>query len=434
MTEVPPASDRTGGGDVWRYLDDLALGPAVPRRRTLDRMTGLVDAIGRPQNVFPSIHVTGTNGKGSTVAYVAALLAASGRRVGTYTSPHLHNVTERVQIAGRPVDEHRMADALARVVKAAPDGVDHSWFEIITATAFLLLAEADVDVAVVEVGALGRVDATNVIDASIAVVTNVEIEHADRAGPTRLHIAREKSGIVRPGATLVLGEPDPSLDSAWAAASPGRLIRTGVDYGSRNRRRTPTGTYADLWTPWGTRDSIRVDAAGAYQCANAATALAAVDAYLGTAVSREAVDSAMSNTHVGGRWDVVGHEPTVIVDAAHNAAGAAALAGTVGEELAGIRPRVLVVGARGRRSPAALLAALRPDQFDHVVCTEPPAGDACPAIELASAMSHVDVHVARAWPDAMATAQRLAGPAGVVLVTGSLYLVGAVHGAFTAAG
>jgi folylpolyglutamate synthase/dihydropteroate synthase len=95
---------------------------------------------------------------------------------------------------------------------------------------------------------------------------------------------------------------------------------------------------------------------------------------------------------------------------------------------------VLVVGARGRRSPAALLAALRPDQFDHVVCTEPPAGDACPAIELASAMSHVDVHVARAWPDAMATAQRLAGPAGVVLVTGSLYLVGAVHGAFTAAG
>src|SRR5262245_24944308 len=175
MTELPAAAARsTGRDDIWRYLDDLAIGPAVPRTRTLDRMVGLVDAIGRPQAVFPSIHVTGTNGKGSTVAYIAALLAATGLRVGTYTSPHLHNVTERVQIAGRPVDEHRMADALARVVKAAPDGVDHSWFEVITAAAFMLLAEADIDVAAIEVGALGRVDATNVLDAPVAVVTNVE--------------------------------------------------------------------------------------------------------------------------------------------------------------------------------------------------------------------------------------------------------------------
>jgi dihydrofolate synthase/folylpolyglutamate synthase len=432
-----PAID---GGDVWRYLDTLAVGPPTPRKRTLDRMRGLVEALGQPQRTFPSIHVTGTNGKGSTVAYVAALLAATGLRVGTYTSPHLHNITERVRIDGRPVTDDRMADAVARVVKAAPVGVDHSWFELVTASAFVLLADADIDVAVVEVGALGRFDATNVLDADIAVVTNIEIDHAERAGPTRAHIAAEKSGIVRPGATLVLGEPDPSLDEAWAAARPGRVLRTGDDYGSRSRSRTPAGTYADLWTPWGTRHGVPIGAAGAYQCSNAATALAAADAYLvarqGGPVVRSAIETALANTRVGGRWDIVGQTPTVIVDGAHNPAGAAALAGTVDEELADARPRVLVVGVRGRRSPAGLIAALRPERFDHVVCTEPPASDACPAGDVAAALPRPtsSVHIEPDWLRAVLLARDLADPAGAVLVTGSLYLVGAVHGELTAEG
>ena len=432
-----PAFD---GGDVWRYLDTLALGPPTPRKRTLDRMRGLVEALGQPQRTYPSIHITGTNGKGSTVAYAAALLAATGLRVGTYTSPHLHNITERVRIDGRPVDDDRMADAVARVVKAAPAGVDHSWFELVTASAFVLLAEADVDVAVIEVGALGRFDATNVIDADIAVVTNIEIEHAERAGPTRAHIAAEKSGIVRPGATLVLGEPDPSLDEAWAAARPGRVLRIGDDYGSRNRSRTSAGTYADLWTPWGTRHGVPIGAAGAYQCSNAATALAAVDAYLvarhDSPVERSTIDSVFETTRVGGRWDLVGQTPTVIVDGAHNPAGAAALASTVDEELADARPRVLVVGVRGRRTPAALLAALRPERFDHIVCTQPPSGDACPAGDVAAALPDTasTVHIEADWLRAVAQARDLAGPAGAVLVTGSLYLVGAVHGELAAEG
>ena len=430
-----PAID---GGDVWRYLDTLALGPPTPRKRTLDRMRGLVEALGQPQRTFPSIHITGTNGKGSTVAYAAALLAASGLRVGTYTSPHLHNITERVRIDGRPVDADRMADAVARVVKAAPVGVDHSWFELVTASAFVLLAEADVDIAVIEVGALGRFDATNVIDADIAVVTNIEIDHAERAGPTRAHIAAEKSGIVRPGATLVLGEPDPSLDEIWAAARPGHVLRIGDDYGSRSRSRTPAGTYVDVWTPWGRRHGVPIGAAGAYQCSNAATALAAVDACLvmrqGSAVVRSAIESAFANTRVGGRWDLVGRTPTVIVDGAHNPAGAAALAGTVDEELADTRPRVLVVGVRGHRAPAGLLSALRPERFDHIVCTQPPAGDALPAGDVAAALPEgaSAVHVESDWLRAVVRARDLAGPTGAVLVTGSLYLVGAVHGALTA--
>jgi dihydrofolate synthase/folylpolyglutamate synthase len=427
-------------GDVWRYLDALALGPATPRKRTLERMRGLVDALGQPQRAFPSIHVTGTNGKGSTVAYAAALLTASGRRVGTYTSPHLHNITERVRIDGRPVTADRMADAVAHVVKAAPGGVDHSWFELVTAAAFVLLAEAGIDVAVIEVGALGQFDATNVIDADIAVITNIEIEHAERAGPTRAHIAAEKSGIVRPGATLVLGEPDPALDEAWTAARPGRILRIGDDYGSRHRSRTPAGTYVDLWTPWGTRHGVPIGAAGIYQCSNAATALAAVDAYFtahqGAPVARPVIEATFAGTRVGGRWDVLGHEPTVILDGAHNPAGAAALASTVDEELADVRPRVLVVGVRGRRSPTGVLAALRPERFDHIVCTQPPAGDACPAADVAAALPGANalpasVHVVPEWTDAVSLARDLAGPTGAVLVTGSLYLVGAVHGELT---
>jgi dihydrofolate synthase / folylpolyglutamate synthase len=426
------------GGDVWRYLDALALGPSTPRRRTLDRMRGLVEALGQPQRAFPSIHVTGTNGKGSTVAYAAALLTATGLRVGTYTSPHLHNITERVRIDGRPVSGDRMADAVGRVMKAAPADVDHSWFEVVTASAFVLLAEAGVDVAVIEVGALGRFDATNVIDADVAVITNIEIEHAERAGPTRAHIATEKSGIVRPGATLVLGEPDRSLDEAWVAAQPGRLLRIGDDYGSRHRSRTPAGTYVDLWSPWGTRHGVPIGAAGPYQCSNAATALAAVDAYLAAnqaaPVARPAVEAALTDTHVGGRWDVVAQAPTVILDGAHNPAGAAALASTFEEELGSIRPRVLVVGMRGRRPPADLLAALHPDRFDHIVCTQPPAGDACPAATVADALpsesdaARPSVHVMPEWTRAVSLARDLAGPTGAVLVTGSLYLVGAVHG------
>lgn len=422
---------EAAGGDVWRYLDELAVGPNVPRERTLDRMRGLVDALGQPQHSFPSIHVTGTNGKGSTVAYAAALLAGSGYRVGTYTSPNLHHLTERVRVDGRAVDPDRMADAIAHVAKSAPHGVDHSWFEIVTASAYLLLADAGIDVAVIEVGALGRVDATNVIDATVAIVTNIDLDHADRAGPTRGDVAAEKSGIVRPGATLVLGETDRSLDSIWAAANPGRILRAGLEYGSGNRRRTPAGTFADLWTPWDHRTGVRIAAAGAYQCANAATALAAVDAYRDGPTPRAVVDATLAATHIDGRWDVVDREPTVVVDGAHNPAGAAALATTVTEELAMVRPRVLVVGVRGRRSPAALLAALRPDRFDHVVCTQPPAGDACPAADVAAALppGMASTHIAPWWPDAMTTARALAGRSGAVLVTGSLYLVGAVHAA-----
>ena len=218
------------------------------------------------------------------------------------------------------------------------------------------------------------------------------------------------------------------------------MLRIGDDYGSRHRSRTPAGTYADLWTPWGTRHGVPIGAAGAYQSSNAATALAAVDAYLvarqGSPVGRSAIDSAFANTRVGGRWDLVAQNPTVIVDGAHNPAGAAALASTVDEELADIRPRVLVVGVRGRRSPAGLLAALRPDRFDHIVCTQLPAGDACPAGDVAAALPEVAsaVHIEPDWLRAVEQARNLAGPAGAVLVTGSLYLVGAVHGELAADG
>jgi dihydrofolate synthase/folylpolyglutamate synthase len=182
------------------------------RRPTVDGARSLMESLGSPQRKLNAIHITGTNGKGSTANVSAALLAAMGHRVGLYTSPHLHKVNERISISGEPISDAALATALDRVRRAANSRwIYPTWFEALTAAALLHFTEVDVDAAVIEVGMLGRWDATNVIDAPVAVVTNVELDHVELAGPTRELIALEKSGIIRAGATLVLGERDPAL-------------------------------------------------------------------------------------------------------------------------------------------------------------------------------------------------------------------------------
>jgi dihydrofolate synthase / folylpolyglutamate synthase len=173
------------------------------------RVRDVLWALGRPQHGYPAIHVTGTNGKGSTATMASAVLAALGLRVGTYTSPHLIDARERVTINGRPWTPADLALAGQHVRTASLDlGLHLSWFEELTGAALWWFAEQRVDVAVVEVGRLGRNDATNVLGADVAVITNVQRDHTDVAGPTRAHIAAEKAAIITPGATLVLGEPD----------------------------------------------------------------------------------------------------------------------------------------------------------------------------------------------------------------------------------
>ncbi|MCB1040055.1 MAG: hypothetical protein KDA94_11100, partial [Acidimicrobiales bacterium] len=184
---------------------------------SLDRMRALVGALGDPQHAYPVIHITGTNGKGSVARMVTALLREAGLAVGTYTSPHLEAINERIAYDGEPVGDDELGAAIGAVAAVEElAGVVPSYFEILTAAAFVHFADVAVDVAVVEVGMLGRWDATNVADATVAVLTNVGRDHTDGEGDWRRAIAEEKVGIVGPEATFVCGETDPALHDVLA--------------------------------------------------------------------------------------------------------------------------------------------------------------------------------------------------------------------------
>ena len=415
---------------AYAGLDELARRQRrePPGPLTLARMRALVGALGDPQRRYPSIHVTGTNGKGSAATMIAALLSSDGRRVGRYTSPHLHDLTERVVIGRAPVSAPAFAIAVERVLAAAQDvAITPTWFEAITAAALWIFAEQSVDVAVIEVGRLGRWDATNVVDGEVAVITNVELDHTDVAGHSRYAIARQKAGIIRPGCTLVLGEPDPSLRKPFVAEHPGRLLTLGEELAVRRRRTDRHGSLVDLETPRGLHRDVRVGMRGAHQCRNALLAVAAVEAFTGTALAPAAASAVLSRTQLPGRIQTVHGEPLILVDGAHNPAAAAALRAVLDESFPTLGPRILLYGALAERDPRPFLRALRVGEFDAAVITEPPSIRAVPPIALRAAINaHVPTHVVTPVGRALGTAQTLAGRSGLVVATGSLYLAAAL--------
>jgi dihydrofolate synthase/folylpolyglutamate synthase len=394
-------------------------------RPTLDRITALASALGNPQLRYPVIHVTGTNGKGSTTAMIARLLTEHGLRVGTYTSPHVERLGERIALDGRPATDDELSRAIGQVATAAGQtGVTPSWFEAITAAGLFQLARWQVDVAVVEVGMLGTWDATNIVPGRVAVVTNIALDHTDMAGPTRTAIATEKAGIVKPGATLVLGESDRALWPIFTARRPGRVLARGRELNWRARDVGIGGSVVDLSNPWGTREGIRIGLRGRHQCDNALLALTAAEAFLDEAIPNPVVDRALAATRLPGRFEIAGSDPVVIVDGAHNPAGAAALARAVDDTVGDARPRVLLYGALAGRDPAEFLRSFGMDRVDLVITTEPNSPRALPAVELANTVRAAGTRaISVADPaGALVEAAAAAGAHGVVVVTGSLYL------------
>jgi dihydrofolate synthase/folylpolyglutamate synthase len=381
--------------------------PPVP---TLERVAALAAALNNPQHSFPVIHVTGTNGKGSTVAMIAALLAATGRRVGTYTSPHLRDVTERIGVGGHPVDALELEWALSEVLDVAERiDVDPAWFEAMTLAGFLLLAEAQVDVAVVEVGLLGRWDATNIVDGRVAVVTSVGLDHTDLAGPTLADIAWEKAGIIRRGAPLILGDVPPHLRGTFEAEQPWAVRQLGRDF-----------------------DGIDVGLRGAHQRANAGVARAAAEAFLDERLRDDLVAATLADLRLPGRFEVLPGHPDVVLDGAHNAAAAEVLRVTLDEAYPRPRNRALVCGALTGRDLSAFLHGLGVDAgaYDVVVTTAPDSRRAIPPAEAARIAAGVGGMPVRAAVDvgaAVDIASAAAGPDGVVVVTGSLYLLNAAR-------
>jgi dihydrofolate synthase/folylpolyglutamate synthase len=414
---------------------NLETGVGVPARGgvgkrllAVERERPLMEMLGSPELEAPFIHVTGTNGKTSVVRMTAALLEAAGLSVGAYTSPHLARVNERLVWNGEPIaddDLDELLVAVAAVEDLLPDAP--SYFEILTAAALRWFGDIAVDAAVVEVGLGGTGDATNVVEAEVAVVTNVSIDHVEYIGPTLEDIAAEKAGIVKPGAALVLGETDPSLVPYFLEREPASVAMRDVDFGVRGNRLAIGGRVLDLFTPLATYDEVFLALHGGHQADNAAVALTAAEAFLGRALAPELVADAFRSVQTPGRLEVVGHQPLVLLDGVKNVAGARALRAALAEEFAD-SPRTLVVGLMREREPHEMLDALAAPEATRIVCCRPdsPRGQdpnvvADAAFELGIERAVVDV--IEDVRDAVRFAVDATPADGQVVVTGSLYVV-----------
>lgn len=394
--------------------------------------------MGSPEKAYPVIHVTGTNGKGSTTRMIAALLEAEGVKAGAYTSPHLRAMNERMSIANEPISDDDLAAQLAALAELeAFVGIQPTWFELVTAAAFRWFADEAVEAGVIEVGLGGRFDATNVADGSVAVVTNVQLDHTDILGDTRESIAWEKAGIVKEGAVLVLGEQDAEIAAVFEAEAErckaASVWRRGSDFGAENPRVAIGGRVMDLYTPAARYEDVFLPLHGAHQADNAAIALAAVQAFLGDVVSEDVVREAFSAVSVPGRLEVVARRPLVVLDGAHNPAGAAATGAALGEDFAAAERIYLVIGSLRNRDATQILTALSSDRLAKVIACTPPSPRALPGADLAGAAGALglDAYDAGEVAEAVGQGLSMAGASDMVLVTGSLYVVGAASGLFT---
>ncbi len=397
---------------------------------TLDRIRAWCRLLGDPERSCPVIHITGTNGKGSTAKILSEILAADGLTVGTYTSPNLARVNERLARNGEPIDDDELAEVLGSLATLEPMLPERSTrFELLTAAAFLWFADSPVDVAVVEVGLGGLWDATNVVDPDVAVVTNVSYDHVEILGPTLVDIATEKAGIIKPGCRLVVGETDPELLGVFLArAHECGVAETwvrGEEFDCVSRQVAVGGSLLDLRTPGARYPELFLALHGAHQGDNAACALAAAEAFFAAPLAPEVVEHALASVRVPGRFEIVGRSPLVVLDGAHNVAGAHALAATMRMELAVDGETVAVIGMLQGRDPSAVLEALRPAGITTVVACTAPSPRALPAATIAEAARALGLQALAAdtVTEALDLARARLAPTGALVVTGSLYVV-----------
>lgn len=416
------------------------MAPRAAARR-LDRVRRLMELMGDPQHAYPVIHITGTNGKGSVARMVTALLVARGLRAGTYTSPHLERLNERMAWNGEPIPDEDLAEVIGAVAELEPLlESPPTYFEILTAAAFRWFADVAVDVAVVEVGLGGRWDATNVADAQVAVLTNVSLDHAETIGPALTDIATEKAGIVKPGSTFVLAETNPELLPIFQEAGASELWLKGTEFRCDGNRLAHDGRVVNLFTPGAAYDGVYLPVHGPYQGDNAAVALAAVEAFFGAPLAAEVVLEAFASLRLPGRLEVITRHPVTVLDGAHNPAGALAATAALDEAFGpAVTGRILVIGLLQGREPIEMLRCFgvsgdqrpRAGRARLVVACPPPSPRALPAAEVAAAARALgtDAEEAASVAEAVATALALAGEQELVHVTGSLYVVGAARAA-----
>ncbi len=393
----------------------------------LERITALLHALHYPHERLQTIHVAGTNGKGSTAAFLATILAEGGYRVGLFSSPHLVSFTERFRINGAEIGEDRVVDLASRVIAGAPPSA--TFFEVVTAMAYLWFAEEKVDLAVMEVGVGGRFDATNVAKGVLSLITPISIDHSQYLGSTIVEIAREKAGIIKAGRPVVVSRQCPDALA---------VIREECAH-----QDSPLFCYEqDFSAAWGesglvyhglyeSLSGLMPGIGGRYQSVNAACALAAAEVLdaRGVPLSAEALQSGIKRATWPGRMEFVGDAPRILLDCAHNPAGAEALA----DSLSAIPRRRLfmVIGIMGDKDAEGILTPLLP-QADEVFAVAPALERACPSAEL-TALCQARGSVctdAGTVAAGIEVARLKAEAADLILICGSLFTVGEAKGLF----
>jgi dihydrofolate synthase/folylpolyglutamate synthase len=420
-------------GEALNYLDEHASYEKTGRVESpsLDNINTFMDLMGQPHLSYPVIHITGTNGKGSTTQIITQLLIAHGLQVGTYTSPHLETLTERISRNNEPISEQDFADCVAAIADIEViGGVRPSYFEVMTAAAFRYFADTAVDVAVIEVGMLGRWDATNVVNSSVAVITNIALDHTEFAGPRLEDIAFEKVGISKPGSVLVVGDTNEELREIWNAAESAAVLLRGNDFEISENELAVGGRMIDVRTERAVYKELPLPLHGQHQGDNASIALTAVEEFFGNVLDIEVVREGFAAVRMPGRFEVLGRAPLVVIDGAHNPAGADVCAQVFFDDFSPEGKRILVVGALKGRDPQMLLSALRADEFDAVICCTAPTPRGIGANDLASAAKQMGCEQVVACETVEAACDKalnIAREEDAVLVAGSLYVVGSAR-------
>jgi dihydrofolate synthase/folylpolyglutamate synthase len=425
----------------------LARAPENDVGPSLERIAAVMELAGDPQRNYPVIHLTGTNGKTSTSRMIDSILRESGLSTGRFTSPHLHDLRERIALSGKPIPRDKFIAAyedvapLVEIVDArslASGGRRMNFFEVLVAVAFAAFADAPVDVAIVEVGLGGSWDATNVADGTVAVITPIDLDHTHLLGDDVTEIAHEKSGIIKAGSVTVSGVQDPDVVEVLVqrVAEVGSELRIeGDQFGVLAREVAVGGQQVSIRGTAGDYPDLFLPLHGAHQASNLATAVAAVESFLGGGsqpIEHEVLAAAVSRMSSPGRLEIVRRSPTVLVDAAHNPHGARSLVAALDEAFTFTR-LVGLVGIVTDKDAVSILEVLEP-ALDHVVISRSSSPRAMPPAKLGRLAVEVfgesRVTVVPDLPDALDRAITLAeeeGMGGGVIVTGSVITAGEVR-------